>query len=76
MIPEASRAILRQWQAQGLKFKWLGSLGGGLAFDRGVEDYEIVEQPIPEGMSWATIKGMWQQGLRLILMLTLIVGGN
>lgn len=48
-IPEASRAILRQWQAQGLKFNWLGSPGEGrLGFDSEIEDYEIVEQPIPE----------------------------
>jgi len=49
-IPETAREILKQWQAQGLKFKWLGSPGeGGLGFDGdNVEDYEIVEQPIPE----------------------------
>lgn len=48
-IPEATGAMLKQWQAQGLKFNWLGSPGGDhLGFDGEIEDYEIVEQPIPE----------------------------
>lgn len=66
MIPEASRAILKQWQAQGLKFNWLGSPGGGhLGFDGEIEDYEIVEQPIPEGVTIEQAQAMREQGLRL-----------
>ena len=65
-IPEATGAILRQWQAQGLKFNWLGSPGGGhLGFDGEIEDYEIVEQPIPEGVTIEQAQTMWEQGLRL-----------
>ena len=59
MIPEASRVMLKQWQAQGLKFNWLGSSGGDhLGFDSEIEDYEIVEQPIPEGLSLFDFFGM------------------
>ncbi len=65
MIPEASRAILKQWQAQGLKFNWIGSPDGGLAFDGEIEDYEIVEQPIPEGVTVEQAQAMRKQGLRL-----------
>lgn len=65
-IPEAAGAILKQWQAQGLRFNWLGSPGGGrLSLDGEIEDYEIVEQPIPEGVTIEQAQAMWEQGLRL-----------
>lgn len=65
-IPEAAGAMLKQWQAQGLKFNWLGSPGGGrLNLDGEIEDYEIVEQPIPEGVTIEQAQAMWEQGLRL-----------
>ena len=52
MIPEASRAILRQWQAKGLKFNWLESPDKNpLGFDGEIEYYEIVGQSIPEGVT-------------------------
>lgn len=66
MIPDASRAILKQWQAQGLKFNWLGSPGGGpLGLDGEIKDYEIVEQPMLEGVTVEQAQAMWEQGLRL-----------
>ena len=66
MIPDASRAILKQWQAQGLKFNWLESPDKNpLGFDGEIEDYEIVEQPIPEGVTVEQAQAMWEQGLRV-----------
>ena len=68
MIPDASRAILKQWQAKGLKFNvdrvenicellW--------DFESPCHRYTIPEQPMPEGVTVEQAQAMWEQGLRL-----------
>lgn len=65
-IPEASREILKQWQAMGLRIDWQDSNGSFLGFDGyGVSAYKILEQPIPEGLTVEQVKTMREQGLRL-----------
>jgi len=68
VIPEASREILKAWQANGLKFKVIGMTARfALEFtDKTASSYSIPEQRIPEGMSVETVEGMWRQGLRVI----------
>ena len=67
-IPETPRAILRQWQAKGLKFNvdrvenicellW--------DFESPCHRYTIPKQPIPEGVTVEQARAMWEQGLRL-----------
>lgn len=67
-IPDASRAILKQWQAQGLKFNvdrvenicellW--------DFESPCHRYTIPKQPIPEGVTIEQAQAMREQGLML-----------
>ena len=66
-IPEASREVLKQWQENGLKFKEREFLVNfPLKFDCIAKgNYNIPEQPIPEGMSVEMVEAMWRQGLML-----------
>lgn len=65
-IPEAAGAMLKQWQAMGLKFTWAGNVfAKNLSFDGATLEYSIPEQPIPEGMTVDQVRGMWEQGLKV-----------
>ena len=66
-IPEASREVLKQWQAKGLKFNVRGVAVKFTAefTDIGKNIYTISEQPIPESVTIEQAQAMWEQGLML-----------
>lgn len=65
-IPEASRAILKQWQAMGLRFDWCGHGDFDLDFDGSDSSkYVILEQPIPGGVTVDQVQAMWEKGLKV-----------